>query len=176
MAFEIPFLGLRWSGSHFNNSIAKAARSKKNSPWNFVFIDEFSGSGKSLKRRIDWFKSETAGSQHKIYLCFIAAMEAARSSFSSCSDEYFCTEWLTRGISDYYSGQQLTDAISDMNRLETTLAPKIRNRKLPSFGYSKTEALYSMEIGNTPNNVFPVFWWEMDDQNTKRNTVLRRLD
>jgi hypothetical protein len=49
---------------------------------------------------------------------------------------------------------------------------KLKNHRL---GYGRTESLFSRKGGNTPNNVFPVFWWEIDKNNRARKTVLKCL-
>jgi hypothetical protein len=67
-----------------------------------------------------------------------------------------------------------------MISLENKLADSINSYNLPdySFGYNKAEALYSLEgsNGNTPNSVFPIFWWPRTKDGKPRNTLLTRFE
>ena len=61
-----------------------------------------------------------------------------------------------------------------MLRLESYLQAKHDNLELPSLGDGEAEALYYMKYGNTPNSVFPVFWWPFLADGTERTTLLDR--
>jgi hypothetical protein len=102
-------------------------------------------------------------------------MESSKEIFEKESDEFFCTAWLKRGISDYYQGTDQVNALRDMIRLEAELSQKYSGHTMPSLGYGKSEALYSLAGGNAPNNVFPVFWWPTNKKGLRRETLLRRL-
>ena len=68
---------------------------------------------------------------------------------------------LPKGISDNYKDKE--KYLDIMRDLETVnLAPISEDEVLPSLGYGGSEALYKREDGNTPNNVFPIFWWPKD--------------
>ena len=63
-----------------------------------------------------------------------------------------------------------------MKNLEIRLlADKISDNNMPSLGYGEIEALYKRENGNTPNNVFPIFWWPRDKNELKRSTIMTRV-
>jgi hypothetical protein len=42
-----------------------------------------------------------------------------------------------------------------------------------SLGYKKSESLFAREGGNTPNNVFPIFWWEQLASGADRHSLLQ---
>jgi hypothetical protein len=67
-----------------------------------------------------------------------------------------------------------------MVELELLLAPVINQYELKkySFGYNAAEAIYSLEgcQGNTPNSVFPIFWWPRNVTGNQRNTILTRFE
>ena len=61
-----------------------------------------------------------------------------------------------------------------MWRLEAGLKEMIGRESLPHFGWGAAEALFGSPY-NTPNSVFPIFWWPKTRDNSDRNTILRRL-
>jgi len=67
-----------------------------------------------------------------------------------------------------------------MLNMELRLAQTINNKNLYdyTFGHGGCEALYTSELclGNTPNSVFPIFWWKKDIKHKKRNTLLTRYE
>ena len=88
--------------------------------------------------------------------------------------ESFVAFQLGKGISDHYQGESLPQAIDAMLALEMLLEPEVGGEKLPSLGWGKAEALYAASVGNTPNSVFPVFWWRYLCQMKERDTILHR--
>lgn len=61
-----------------------------------------------------------------------------------------------------------------MYKLEDKLSKVYEGRKLPRLGFSRAESLYSREGGNTPNNVFPVFWWPFLETRKQRKVMFIR--
>lgn len=143
-----------------------------------VLIDEFSGTGGTAAKAIAWIKKELVDSglvNVQVYFVCIAAMEQAIQRIEQETDKLFSTVILTKGIDDFYDGQELLDARSFMLRLEGELEKVVAGSSMPSFGYKKSQSLYAMESGNTPNNVFPIFWWRWLAGGTARRTLLSRL-
>lgn len=159
------------------NQFGKAVSYFNKGYTNLVFIDEFIGSGRTLKGRNDWITKNVKleNSPHYIFLAGL------KSTIEILNDlNIFCPLQMNKGITEYYEKDELTDNIQNMINLESHLSPEINDKKLEdySFGYGKAEALYSLEgcRGNTPNNVFPIFWWPKDNDNNDRLKLLTRRE
>ena len=139
-----------------------------------VLVDEFIGSGKSVSGRINLIK-ERAKVEFEIKACFIAGMEFGIKRVENNFLEFRCFIPLKKGISETFADQEKEAAISDMTALESDLLPQINDKKLSEYhlGYHGTEALYSSDA-NTPNSVFPYFWWPYDRKESSRETIFIR--
>ncbi len=168
-----------WRNFTTVNNFNKYIRHYQNGKTQIILIDEFIGSGRTLLGRIQRIKKELKG-EYELKCCFIAGMKDVVEELNNEGIDIFCALELDRGISNYYNDNELIDAKNIMTELELKLAPKINSKELKdySFGYGKAEALYSMEgcLGNTPNSVFPIFWWLNDLEDNKRNTLLTRYE
>ncbi|KFF27398.1 phosphoribosyltransferase-like protein [Chryseobacterium vrystaatense] len=159
----------------FGKSISNYNKGKRE----IIIVDEFIGSGRTLRGRIDYLKKNIPG-EFKLKCCFIAGIKNAIDNLTAEGIEIFCPLQLDKGISEYFEGDKLIEAEDLMLKLELKLAQYINGKDLfkYSFGYGSAEALYTMEgcNGNTPNSVFPIFWWLKDKLNIERNTVLTRFE
>lgn len=171
------FVTNNWKENNFINNIGDGQRlARKN--YNIILLDDFIGTGDTIKRRIEWFQqklSEKKKENVTLYVICLAALEVAKPILDSMGVKYFSPLWLKRGISDHFSGDELKSAIENMKRIETEFAPKYNGQPMPSFGYKKSEALFAIDAFNVPNNVFPVFWWPVLNNLEQRNTILKRL-
>lgn len=144
-----------------------------------IIIDEFIGSGKTLKSRIDYLKKNIQG-EFELRCCFIAGIKNTIDDLIDDGIDIYCPLQLDKGISDHYTGKELHKVELLMLELELKLSQIINQKDLYnySFGYGGAEALYTMEgcNGNTPNSVFPIFWWLRDKEQNLRNTVLTRFE
>lgn len=179
---KIPIFKMGWSNVKTVNRFGAIHRNFKNGKNQIIFIDEFVGSGKTIIGRIKQLKNDLndAFDPQNLKFCFIAGMEHGLNKIEDLGYEVFCPLRLLKGISDKYTGEELTNAENTMLQLELKLAEKINGYELfdYSFGYNEAEALYSLEecLGNTPNSVFPIFWWPRNKKNNKRNTLLTRFE
>jgi hypothetical protein len=139
-----------------------------------ILVDEFIGSGQSVVGRINLLK-ERAKKDYEIKACFIAGMEFGIKRVIDSFSDFRCFIPLKKGISEKYSDGKRDLAINNMIELESTLLPQINNKELTEyhFGFNEAEALYS-SFGNTPNSVFPFFWWPYDFYSNNRNPILIR--
>lgn len=166
-----------WRPNQFISSLPAAANALVKNGDVIVFVDEFVGSGKQSCDRIKWFKGklkERSIAVTGLYFCAIARSTATTEDPSDYLDGYFCALDIPKGISEFYAGGQLIEARTAMKKLEEMLLAKKGGTQLPSFGRGECKALYAMEGGNTPNNVFPIFWWKWLADGIQRRTVLRR--
>lgn len=171
-----PFLTQRgWNDveitTNFYRSIKKI---KKDNLTQLVLVDEFIGSGQTVEDRINYLTSN-AKNKYEIKACFIAGMEVGIDRVSNSFNEFKCLIPLKKGISDKYLSPKREQAIVNMSELESYLLQQIGEKQLKDYhlGYNQTEALYSSS-GNTPNSVFPLFWWPYDKQEKCRNPILVR--
>lgn len=159
----------------FGKSIPNYNKGKKQ----IIIIDEFIGSGKTLKSRIEYLKKNISG-QFELKCCFIAGIKNTIDELIDEGIDIYCPLQLDKGISDHYTDEELHKVELLMLDLELKLSQFINKKDLYnySFGYGGAEALYTMEgcNGNTPNSVFPIFWWLKDKEQNFRNTVLTRFE
>lgn len=125
---------------------------------NIIVIDDFTGTGEKIKDIIIDLRKEF--NKKNYFFCTIASMKQAKDILNSINIPYFSYQWLEKGISDSFIGEQLTEAIAMMSELEK----KLNNlNTIYNFGYKKSETLYSYEY-NTPNNTFPIFWFRSSNE------------
>lgn len=174
-----PIFKKGWRSIKTVNRFGRGIKNYNEGKTEIILIDEFIGSGKTLRGRIDYLKKNIKGSP-SIKCCFVAGISESISKLESEGIEIFCPLHLDKGISDYYKGKELTKAEDLMLDLELKLAPWINLKELYdySFGYGGAEALYTLEgcNGNTPNSVFPILWWLHDKGKNQRNTILTRSE
>jgi hypothetical protein len=141
-----------------------------------VLIDEIIGSGRTAKGRVDALKKiySDNGVNINIKVRSIAASSVGLDYLKSNDVDVACLIELKRGISDHFSGRELAEKIKLMLSLEANLSEDFRGRKMPSLGYGGTEMLYVRDGANTPNNVFPIFWWPFLIDKSQREVVLHR--
>lgn len=143
---------------------------------NLVLVDEFIGTGETAEKKVKWLKAELAksGATPRVYFGVVAGMEAGLERLKPIVDGIFAAHVLSRGISDFYPAGEIEQRLDAMLALEKQLGPETRRGTLKkhSLGYKKSESLYSRANGNTPNNVFPVFWWDARSDGSHRRPLL----
>lgn len=147
---------------------------------NVVLVDEFVGTGETITKLVKKFRDELEKrgvTDVKVKVCAATAMNFSKTRIESMNEEFFATRWLSQGITDYVKGEDLELAKSSMRRLEKELCNEDGSAlpKKYSLGYKGSEALYHFESGNTPNNVFPIFWWKWLTEDRERSPLFNRL-
>lgn len=176
---KVPLYEQGWRNFTTSNIIGKAIKIKSLSKGKnqIIIVDEFVGTGQTLKSRVEWL-TKTAKEPIEIKCCIMVGMENAIERLVDDSIEIFCPLQLKKGISEYFEKNKQTPAVAAMLSLESKLAQQIKEKELSNYslGYGKAEALYSSENGNTPNSVFPIFWWIRDNKGNERKTILTRYE
>ena len=174
-----PIFKKGWRNIKTVNLFGKSIKNYNKGKTEIIIIDEFIGSGKTLRSRINYLNKNIPG-EFKLKCCFIAGIKDSIDKLTAEGIDIFCPLQLDKGISEYYEGANLNQAEELMLNLELELAQFINEKDLfnYSFGYGGAEALYTMEgcNGNTPNSVFPIFWWLKDKKERERNTILTRFE
>lgn len=176
---KMPLFEKGWRDVKTVNRFGACNKNYKEGKTQIIIIDEFIGSGKTLKGRIKQLKNDIKG-EFEIKCCFIAGINDAIESIEREGVEIFCPLKMSKGISGFYKNEELIRMEDLMLNLELKLSEKINSKDLLSysFGYGSAEALYSLDgcRGNTPNSVFPIFWWIKDGNQKDRNTLLTRFE
>ncbi|PVZ78181.1 hypothetical protein C9426_35060 [Serratia sp. S1B] len=145
---------------------------------NIVFVDEYIGSGQTVISRVDEIHRVYQNKGIKnitIKVMVVAASTVGLDKIRSQNIEVKYVHEIKRGITDYFSNiHDRNKSISIMCELEAALSTAYKGSPLPSLGYGGVESLYSRDYGNTPNNVFPIFWWPFYKDSSKRETLLTR--
>jgi hypothetical protein len=175
-----PIHAKDWKECELVNTIGKCYKKHRDDGRNqIVLVDEFVGSGQTLRNRVKELKNNING-EYSLKCCFIAGMDWVLKELEEEGIEVFCPLRLKRGISDYYNDENLRVAENLMLDLEISLQQEIAEKELftYTFGYGVAEALYSLEgcNGNTPNSVFPIFWWPQRSGAKNRATLLTRAE
>lgn len=144
---------------------------------NIVFIDEYIGSGKTVLSRYSEIKRvyhEKGINDITIKAFVIAASSVGLNVLKENNIDAFYLYEIKKGISDFYDEQMRAHHLELMSSLEDVLSQSYDDKALPRLGYGGTESLYGREEGNTPNSVFPIFWWPFYKNNSQRKTLLIR--
>lgn len=118
-----------------------------------ILADDFIGSGDTAEKCL----LHIMGLGIEVRKIVIVSLVAQKQGIDYLSQYGVCIsvpEVRQRGISDYYSGEELDKNIQMMEDIERKMSVEEKYR----FGYKKAEALVTM--CRTPNNTFPIFWEE----------------
>lgn len=154
-----------------------AAYKENNSLRNIILVDEFVGTGETVLSRVKELLKvyERAGvTDIKIFVKVIASTKQGLEAVTSAGINLESLVTINKGISDYYKDTTLKEKVELMDQIESILLDSYNGTDLPKFGYGKTESLYIRDEGNTPNSVFPIFWWPFLKNGAERPVLLTR--
>ncbi|AKJ43525.1 hypothetical protein [Pragia fontium] len=181
-ALKAPLEKVKWrehiTVTNFQRSL-REFKQKGNRHYNIILVDEFVGSGRTAIGRVDTIKKLFL--DHGINNITIRVKVLVASSVSvenvkkSGIDMSSCIE-IEQGISGFYESDAkvIERKLALMDRLESILSSSYKGRELPKHGYGCAESLYVRDNGNTPNSVFPIFWWPFLQDGQERGTILTR--
>lgn len=163
-----------WTTHKLLNSADRAHREL--GPHSYVvFLDEFIGSGQTMKGRINTLRLRAKDHNFEIFVCCIACSVVGKNVLEDLDIPLHYSHLIKKGISDYYRNSLLEDRIQQMERLESILTEEYCEVERQPFGWGQCEALYGRQYGNAPNNVFPIFWWpKRYGEIPNRKTILVR--
>ncbi|WP_053932311.1 hypothetical protein [Pseudomonas coronafaciens] len=140
-------------------------------------IDDFVGSGqtvigrhKELTRVFTNAEVADFSITFKVLVSTLHGLEAIAEAGIEISAQLI----IKKAIDGYFSEEVAADYRSLMGTLESALLQNYEGIALPNLGYNGAQAAYCREDANTPNSVFPIFWWPFYSDSKKRNTMLHR--
>lgn len=177
---KMPIRQLINDRATYKNTIDASIKHVTNKPY-IVIVDEFIGSGDTVKNSIKYLKkrleeeqiSSEVKSKVRIYICVVAAMEHSLPNVEKLANDVFAVHYLKKGISGYYEFSQLRRKLDTMLQMESRLEYPPDSKYFP-FGYKQSEALYGTDEWNAVNNLFPIFWWDKLKGGKKRIPLLIR--
>lgn len=149
---------------------------KKYSNVRTIFIvDEFVGSGKTIKNRVRHIRRELPEVEN-IYFSVLAGMQSSINALQSEGIDIYCHYPLKKGITEEYNCDTIVSKVRTMFTLENHLKRNVGTRDIKefSFGYGHAQSLVAFGMYNIPNSVFPLFWWPEHSSNGKRKRLFIR--
>lgn len=143
---------------------------------NYVIVDDFVGTGRTAYNRFRTFVDNLNKDDIHISFCVVSGMKFGVDYCHHNRMPLYCPLQLSKGLSGYYKGFELSVKVYTMKELEMNLANRINKLELATYtmGWGKAEALFYREGRNVPNNVYPIFWWKMYRDGRARNTLFHR--
>ncbi len=136
------------------NKIEQVSSIKNNQQ--IILVDDFIGTGETTISAVNYLlKTNLLLKKQDISVLTIVIQKSGLEVLAREGINVFYSISVGKGISDKHSGDEMEKRINIMSKIEDRLKglkPDFR------FGYKQSEALVSME--RTPNNTFPIFWYE----------------
>lgn len=144
----------------------------------FLLVDDFIGSGQTVLNRLKEIESNAKGRGQatEAHVCLLYGMENAYNTLVDNGHNVHVLNVMKAGLSGHYSGEELSERVAAMKRLEALLAPEIEGKVMPSLGYNSAEATFCIKDANAPNSNFPIFWWPVDVDGKDRETLMVRAE
>ena len=166
-----------WKETNFYNKITVGANEIPNNS-NIILVDDFIGTGDTMVRKIDYVNSTIIKRKLKnitLSIVSLASMSFAKEVLDKLNIKYHSEHWLKKGIEELIDEKNKESATQSMEQMEEKLQKRYRGKRLPNFGYKRSEALFALEAYNIPNNVFPIFWWPFYKGGNRRKTLFTRI-
>jgi len=167
--------------SRFRPSIPSCVDDVKNGD-TIILFDDFVGTGQKLVKKKTWMcgllqkRGIEVDTLTFVFLSVAAMCEGADYILQSTGYDLDCYLLMKKAISDSEPTEEVDKKILIMRDIECNLGGRYKSKKLEdySFGYNGSESIYCELNGNCPNNVFPVFWWPVSKNGSRRQTLFVR--
>lgn len=133
---------------------------KYNKNYTVIIVDDFIGSSSSISSTIDWFDEfkyilSLCNSTLDIKLVAVSVCDDGKNILQKrMKNDFFFVNEVKKIISHLYHGSDYLYRLGLINEF----CKKFGINEDLSLGYGKCEASYYRYGGNTPNNVFGMFW------------------
>ncbi|WP_416041104.1 hypothetical protein [Acinetobacter lactucae] len=145
---------------------------------NIVLVDNFIGTGSTVLGRVSRIRqlfSDKELEQPNIYVkTLIATSGGIEKVCEQNINLFYSIEVTDKLIERIYSENEANDKKKLMREIESKLLQSYNGRDIPTLGYGESQVAISIENKNTPNNVFPIFWWRFYQDGRERKVILHR--
>ncbi|MCL6307768.1 hypothetical protein QQL38_00480 [Pseudomonas syringae] len=168
----------KWRHHAIINDFGAVYRQYKKTKHNhIVLIDEFVGSGQTVLGRVDSIRTQLKNAgvhDYTIAVKVLVSTEFGLKNVAAAGIDMTAQRLVKKGIDDYYSLEDAAQHRDLMKFIEENLSTEFEGRAMPSLGYNEAQATYYREDGNTPNSVFPIFWWAFNYDGKDRHVLMTR--
>lgn len=116
-------------------------------------VDDFIGSGETAEGAIKYLLNNDVEKDRLVILALVAQSEGFEK-IQSLNIDIYASQIRKKGITGYYTPEDAKKMLDTMDTIERFIKVKPKFK----YGYSASEALVSMS--RTPNNTFPIYWYE----------------
>lgn len=180
LLYNLKFLfsKMGWNSASLVNTFGGAYKNyKKTGRRSIYVVDDFVGSGQTVigrhRQLVSTFQEasvEGFSVSFKVLTSTSHGLEAVRDEGINISAQVV----IKKAIDGCFPVEIAEQYRALMVLLESGLSQDHEGIELPSLGYNGAQAAYCRQSANTPNSVFPVFWWPFYNGNSPRKTMLHR--
>lgn len=184
-ALKFFLASLKWTGytpvNQYNQS-HKVFKENDQQDCYLILVDNFIGSGKTVLSRLAWIKQIFEQKNYKLPKIYVMVALCTRSGYEmliSSGVNLLVSQIIEDKLIDNLFVEEKDKYIELMKSIEDKLlkiyhTKKNKTKIIPSLGYGGAQVALSIEEMNTPNNVFPIFWWKYYSDNKERDVILIR--
>lgn len=167
-----------WKSGNFVDKLSAAVSAAEDGK-SIIIVDDFAGSGDTIASKSTWLREKLAacGKECSIFVAVATAMESSKDKIVPLVKDYYAVNWLTKGLTDFYDGDEAASMSLAMEQLEENLKKRSYGKSINdyAFGWKRSETTYFLEGDNPPNNNFPIFWWPQLKGGAKRSRLTPRI-
>jgi len=130
-----------------------------------LLVDDFIGTGETATNLLNFLIDEIGVTKNKIVVLALVAQEQGINTIESFGVDVYYSVLRKKGITDSYVSPTKEQFITLMSEIENNLKVNEQFR----LGYKGSESLVTLI--RTPNNTFPVFWFEPKLKNKEKVTA-----